>query len=69
MSKDELGQIQNEIDDYLENNRVEWLRLATAGFDPEERRRIREGIASSEAGLMSLLERKWAFQRDDRIPH
>ena len=64
MSDDELAQVQNDIDEQLEKIRIGWLRLATADFDPEERKRIRDGIMSYEDQLMVLLERKWALRRN-----
>ena len=64
MSDDELAQVQKDIDDQLERIRIGWLRLATADFDPEERKRIRDGILSNEDQLMVLLERKWALRRN-----
>jgi hypothetical protein len=64
MSDDELAQVQNDIDEQLEKIRIGWLRLATADFDPEERKRIRDGILSNEDQLMVLLERKWALRRN-----
>jgi len=63
MSDDELAQVQKDIDEQLERIRIGWLRLATADFDPEERKRIRDGILSNEDQLMVLLERKWALRR------
>ena len=64
MSDDELAQVQKDIDEQLERIRIGWLRLATADFDPEERKRIRDGIMSNEDQLMVLLERKWALRRN-----
>jgi hypothetical protein len=64
MSDDELAQVQKDIDEQLERIRIGWLRLATADFDPEERKRIRDGILSNEDQLMVLLERKWALRRN-----
>jgi len=64
MSDDELAQVQKDIDEQLERIRIDWLRLATADFDPEERKRIRDGIMSNEDQLMVLLERKWALRRN-----
>ena len=64
MSDDVLAQVQNDIDEQLEKIRIGWLRLATADFDPEERKRIRDGILSNEDQLMVLLERKWALRRN-----
>jgi hypothetical protein len=64
MSDDELAQVQKDIDEQLESIRIGWLRLATADFDPEERKRIRDGILSNEDQLMVLLERKWALRRN-----
>jgi hypothetical protein len=64
MSDDELAQVQKDIGEQLERIRIDWLRLATADFDPEERKRIRDGIMSNEDQLMVLLERKWALRRN-----
>jgi hypothetical protein len=64
MSRNELAQVQNNIDDSLEVNRIKWLKLATAGLGPEERKQLRDEIASNEAHLMAQLERKWALQRN-----
>ena len=64
MSDDELAQVQKDIDEQLERIRIGWLRLATADFDPEERKRLRDGILSNEDQLMVLLERKWALRRN-----
>lgn len=64
MSDEELAQVQKDIDEQLERIRIGWLRLATADFDPEERKRIRGGILSNEDQLMVLLERKWALRRN-----
>jgi hypothetical protein len=64
MSDDQLAQVQRDIDEQLEAVHVDWLRLATAPFDPEERNRIRDEITSNENYLMDLLERKWALQRN-----
>ena len=64
MSDDELAQVQKDIDEQLERIRIGWLGLATADFDPEERKRIRDGIMSNEDQLMVLLERKWALRRN-----
>ena len=64
MSDDELAQVQKDIDEQLERIRIGWLRLATADFEPEERKRIRDGILSNEDQLMVLLERKWALRRN-----
>ena len=64
MLADNLTAIQKEIDLHLAAVRVEWLRLATADFDPGERKKIRDQIAHQETNLMILLERKWALQRD-----
>jgi hypothetical protein len=64
MSDDELAQVQKDIDEQLERIRIGWLRLATADFDPEERKGIRDGILSNEDQLMVLLERKWALRRN-----
>ena len=63
MSDDELAQVQKDIDDQLERIHIGWLRLATADFDPEERKRVRDGIMTDEDQLMDLLERKWALRR------
>jgi len=64
MSDDDLAQLQNEIDEQLEKMRVDWIRLATADFDMEERKRIRDRITSNEDQLIILLERKWALRRN-----
>ena len=63
MSDDELTQVQNSIDEQLETIKIGWLRLATADFEPEKRKRIRDGITSNEDQLMDLLERKLALRR------
>jgi len=63
MSDDELTQVQNCIDEQLESINIGWLRLATADFESEERKRIRDGITSNEDQLMGLLERKLALRR------
>lgn len=63
MSDAELVQVQSEIDEQLETINIGWLRLATADFEPEERKRIRDGITSNEDRLMDLLERKLALRR------
>ena len=64
MSDDELAQVQKDIDEQLERIRIGWLRLATADFDPEERKRIRDGILSNEDQLMVSLEQKWALRQN-----
>jgi len=64
MSDDELAQVQRDIDEQVEAIRICWLRLATADFDPKDRKAIRDQIASNEDYLMDLLERKWALQRN-----
>jgi hypothetical protein len=64
MLDDDLAQVQKDIDEQLETMRIGWLRLATADFGPEERKRIRDGIMSNENQLMVLLERKWALRRN-----
>ena len=63
MSDDELTQVQNGIDEQLESINIGWLRLATADFESEERKRIRDGITSNEDQLMDFLERKLALRR------
>ena len=64
MSDAELVQVQSEIDEQLETIKIGWLQLATADFEPEERKRIRDGITSNEDRLMDLLERKLALRRN-----
>ena len=64
MSDDELAQVQRDIDEQVEAIRIGWSRLATADFDPKDRKAIRDQIASNEDYLMDLLERKWALQRN-----
>jgi len=64
MSDDDLNRVQREIDEQLEKMRIGWVRLATADFDPEERKKIRERIISNEDQLMVSLERKWALRRN-----
>jgi hypothetical protein len=63
MSDAELTQVQGDIDEQLSKINVAWLRLSTADFEPEERKRIRVGITSNEDQLMDLLERKRALRR------
>ncbi len=63
MSDDELAQVQVDIDEQVEAIRIGWLKLATADFDPKDRKTIRDGITSNEDCLMDLLERKWALHR------
>ena len=63
MSDDELAQTQKDVDEQLERIHIGWLRLATADFDPEERKRVRDAIMTDEDQLMDLLERKWALRR------
>ena len=63
MSDAELVQVQSEIDEQLETINIGWLRLATADFEPDERKKIRDGITSNEDLLMDLLERKLALRR------
>ena len=64
MSNDELAQVQRGINEQVEATRIGWLRLATADFDPKDRKTIRDEIAANEECLMDLLERKWALQRN-----
>ena len=64
MSDNELAQLQKAIDEQLEKMQIGWIRLATADFDLEERKTIRDGIMSNEDRLMVLLERKWALRRN-----
>jgi hypothetical protein len=64
MSDNDLNRVQGEIDEQLEKMRIGWVRLATADFDPEERKEIRDGIRSNEDQLMVSLERKWALRRN-----
>lgn len=64
MSDDDLNRVQGEIDGQLEKIRIDWVRLATADFDPGERKKIRAGIMSNEDQLMVSLERKWALRRN-----
>ena len=64
MSDDDLNRVQREIDEQLEKMHIGWVRLATADFDPEERKKIRERIISTEDQLMVSLERKWALRRN-----
>jgi hypothetical protein len=63
MSEAELAQVQRDINGQLETISAGWLRLATADFEPEERKRIRDGITSNEDQLMDLFERKLALRR------
>jgi len=63
MSDDELAQVQNNINGKLETINIAWLKLATADFEPDERKRIRDGIMSNEDQLMDLLEHKLALRR------
>lgn len=63
MSDDELAQVQRDIDEQVEAIRIGWLKLATADFDPKDKKASRDQIASNEDYLMDLLERKWALQR------
>lgn len=63
MSDDELAQVQSDIDEQVEAIRIGWLKLATADFDPKDRKTIRDEITSNEDYLTDLLERKWALQR------
>ena len=63
MSDAELVQVPSEIDEQLETINIGWLRLATADFEPDERKKIRDRITSNEDRLMYLLERKLALRR------
>lgn len=64
MSDDELAQVQRDVDEQVVAIRVGWLKLATADFDPKDRKAIRDQIAVNEDHLMDLLERKWALRQN-----